>query len=179
MGIIKGAAIKPIKALAFALASGLLLALSLPPFDVEWLGWFALAPLFVAATVVLFASGIAMGVLHGDSLAVARRLHGPASVVWLVLFGVHALVYLGRALTDSRREVCADGPSVPGRTKRGYVIVAAVLAGVAIGAATVPAQHRWVRLQRDHRRVNGAGARAARRTGTSRPRGPGTLRRSG
>src|SRR5690242_15252417 len=30
-----------------------------------------LAPLFVAATVVLFASGIAMGVLHGHALAVA------------------------------------------------------------------------------------------------------------
>ena len=42
-----------------------------------------LAPLFVVATVVLFASGIAMGFLHGHSLAVARRLHGPASVAWL------------------------------------------------------------------------------------------------
>jgi hypothetical protein len=28
--------------------SGLLLALSLPPYNVEWLGWFAIAPLFVA-----------------------------------------------------------------------------------------------------------------------------------
>ena len=47
-----------------------------------------LAPLFVAATFVLFASGVAMGILHGQALVVARRLHGPASVVWLVLFAV-------------------------------------------------------------------------------------------
>jgi len=31
-----------------------------------------LAPLLVAATVVLFASGVAMGVLHGHALTVAR-----------------------------------------------------------------------------------------------------------
>jgi hypothetical protein len=57
-----------------------------------------MAPLLVAATVVLFASGVAMGILHGHSLVVARRLHGPASVLWMVLVGVHVLVYLKRDL---------------------------------------------------------------------------------
>lgn len=109
-----------------------------------------LAPLFVAATVVLFASGIAMGLLHGHALVVARRLHGPASVAWLVLFGIHALVYLRRALGDSSREVAAGESPVPGRRRRGYVVAAAVALGLAVGAATVPAQHRWVRLPRDH-----------------------------
>ena len=42
-----------------------------------------LAPLLVAATVVLFGSGVAMGILHGHALQIARRLHGPASVIWL------------------------------------------------------------------------------------------------
>src|SRR5215475_29324 len=66
-----------------------------------------LAPLFVAATVVLFASGVGMGVLHGHALHIARQIHGPASVIWLVLLGVHVLFYLGRALRvtaqDARR----------------------------------------------------------------------------
>jgi len=101
---------------------------------------------------VLFASGVAMGFLHGHALEDARRLHGPASVVWLVLFGIHALVYLRRAVISSRSEVKADGRSVPGRRRRGYVIAIAVLSGLVIGAATVPAQHRWVRLPRDHHR---------------------------
>ena len=56
----------------------------------------------LALTVVLFSSGLAMGILHGQALVVARRLHGPASVVWLVLFAVHALVYLKQALIGSR-----------------------------------------------------------------------------
>jgi hypothetical protein len=111
-----------------------------------------LAPLFVAATVLLFASGIAMGLLHGHALVLARRLHGPASVVWLVLFGIHALVYLRRALADGSREVATGESPVPGRRRRGYVIAAAVALGLAVGAATVPAQHRWVRLPRDHHR---------------------------
>jgi hypothetical protein len=112
-----------------------------------------IAPLFVAATVVLFASGVAMGFLHGHALEDSRRLHGPASVVWLVLFGVHALAYLRRAVIGSRSEVNADDRSVvPGRTRRGYVIAIAVLSGLLIGAGTVPAQHRWVRLPRDHHR---------------------------
>jgi len=112
-----------------------------------------LAPLFVAATVVLFASGVAMGILHGQALVVARRLHGPASVVWLVLFAIHALVYLKRALIGSSQELsAATGRSVPGRRARGYLIAATVVSGLIVGAATVPAQHRWVNLHRDHHR---------------------------
>jgi len=60
-----------------------------------------LAPLLVAATVVLFGSDTAMGFLHGHSLQDARRLHGPASVIFLLLLGVHVLVYLRRALRST------------------------------------------------------------------------------
>src|ERR1700751_675232 len=63
-----------------------------------------LAPLFVAATVVLFGSGVAMGFLHGHALQIARNLHGPASVIWLVLLGIHVLVYLGQALRATAGE---------------------------------------------------------------------------
>jgi hypothetical protein len=123
-----------------------------------------LAPLFVAATVVLFASGVAMGILHGQALALARQLHGPASVVWLVLFAIHALVYLKRALVSSRQEIiAAAGRSVHGRRVRGYLIAAAVISGLIVGAATVPAQHHWVDLHRDHHRGDHTGAAQVRR----------------
>jgi hypothetical protein len=121
-----------------------------------------LAPLFVGATVVLFSSGVAMGILHGHALAVARRLHGPASVVWLVLFAVHALAYLKRALVSSSREISAAGRSVPGRRRRGYVIATAVAFGLIVGAVTVPAQHHWVGLQGDHHRSHPRTAHPAR-----------------
>ena len=51
------------------LISGALLALSLPPFDVEWLGWIALTPLLVAAsgqrTLVATGMGVLAGVVCG------------------------------------------------------------------------------------------------------------------
>ena len=110
-----------------------------------------LAPLLVAATVVLLASGVAMGILHGHALTVARRLHGPASVVWIVLVGVHVLVYLKRALISSSEDVAPSSrASVRGASARAYLLATAVVSGVVIGIATVPAQHHWVNLRRHH-----------------------------
>lgn len=115
-----------------------------------------LAPLFVTATVVLFGSGVAMGFLHGHPLQIARNLHGPASVIWLGLLGLHVLVYLGRALRRTALDALpAMRKSVPGRTARAYALAAVVVGGLVLGAATVPAQHRWVDLRRDHNRRAG------------------------
>jgi hypothetical protein len=110
-----------------------------------------LAPLLVATTVVLFASGVAMGILHGNALTIARRLHGPASVVWIVLVGVHVLVYLKRALISSSEDLAPSSrASVRGAGARAYVLASAIVSGVVIGIATVPAQHHWVNLPRHH-----------------------------
>ena len=117
------------------------------------LGMRLLAPLLVAATLVLFASGVAMGIVHGQTLTVARRLHGPASVVWIVLIGVHVLVYLRRALGSSVEDVSPSSRvKAPGASARVYALTTAVVAGIAVAVATVPAQHHWVNLRRDHRR---------------------------
>ncbi|HLY86275.1 MAG TPA: hypothetical protein VKO84_07175 [Gaiellaceae bacterium] len=37
-----------------------------------------------------------------------------------------------------------------GARARAYAVAAAVIVGLALGAATVPAQHRWVNLRQDH-----------------------------
>jgi hypothetical protein len=122
-----------------------------------------LAPLLIAATIVLFASGVAMGVLHGHSLVIARRLHGPASVVWMLLVGIHVLVYLKRALVSGRQDVItASRASVHGARARAYVLSAAVVAGIVVGAATLPAQHRWLHLSRRHDHRDGSGSSIAR-----------------
>ena len=114
-----------------------------------------LAPLFVVATVVLFGSGVAMGLLHGHSLEIARRLHGPASVIWLVLLGLHVLVYIGRALRSTAGDVLsAEHAPVRGKTARTYAVAAAVVCGLVVGAALIPAPHRWVNIRHDHRDRN-------------------------
>jgi hypothetical protein len=116
-----------------------------------------LAPLFVTATVVLFGSGVAMGLLHGHALQIARLLHGPASVIWLVLLGLHVLAYLGRAWRSTAEDALpAKRKPVRGTTARAYAVATVVICGLVLGGATVPAQHHWVDLHRDHRDPTGA-----------------------
>ncbi|MBC8103932.1 MAG: hypothetical protein H7Z41_15265 [Cytophagales bacterium] len=61
-------------AVALAMASGGLFAVALPPFDQEWLGWLALAPLLLAVTVpkrrTLHALGL--GLLTGIVAGIAQ-----------------------------------------------------------------------------------------------------------
>jgi hypothetical protein len=119
-----------------------------------------LAPLLVAATVVLFGSGVAMGLPHGHALQIARRLHGPASVIWLVLLGIHVLVYARRALRSTLRDALpTNGTNVRGTAARAYALAIAVILGLVLAGALVPAQHRWIDIPRHHHDRNGAGAK--------------------
>ncbi|HZT92229.1 MAG TPA: hypothetical protein VFA05_09335 [Gaiellaceae bacterium] len=119
-----------------------------------------LAPLLVAATLVLFGSGVAMGVVHGGALQLARRLHGPAAFVWTLLLGVHVLVYAPRALRAIGGDVRArTRRAVAGSRLRAAVVAVAVVCGLAAGFATLPVQHVWLHLppHRDgHGRWNSA-----------------------
>jgi hypothetical protein len=116
-----------------------------------------LAPLLVAATVVLFASGVAIGLLHGHSLDIARQLHGPASVVWMILVGVHVLVYLKRALISGKEDITASTrASVPGAKARLYLLAGAIVAGIVVGVATLPADHHWLHLPDNHGNRDGS-----------------------
>jgi uncharacterized membrane protein YedE/YeeE len=116
-----------------------------------------MAPLLVAATIVLFGSGVAMGFLHGHSLRLARQLHGPASVVWMLLVGVHVLVYLKRALVSSKEDVDPTSRSaVRGASARNLILAAAVLTGLVVGLGTVTVQHRWLHLPPKHDQHDGS-----------------------
>ena len=127
-----------------------------------------LAPMLIAATVVLFASGVAMGVLHGHWLSVARQLHGPASVIWLLLLGVHVLAYLRRALISAGEDVAPGSrASVRGAKARTYLLVGAIVAGLGGAAAALPVQHHWLHLPPKHDRRD--------RTGASSPSGGARL----
>lgn len=110
-----------------------------------------LAPLFIVATVVLFTSGVMMGLLHGHALEIARRLHGPSAAIWVVLLGIHVLVYLRRALSSTSRDLHqATRRGVQGAAWRTYALATAVVCGFVIAAAIVPAQHHWIDIRHDH-----------------------------
>jgi hypothetical protein len=118
-----------------------------------------LAPLLVAATVILFGSGVAMGFLHGQALHLARQLHGPSSVAWMILVGIHVLVYLRRALVSVKEDIDPESrPAARGAKVRGLVLAAAIVAGVVAAVAALPAQHRWVHLPDKHGHEHNASA---------------------
>lgn len=111
----------------------------------------AIAPLLVALTVILFGSGVVMGLTHGHTQQIARRLHGPASVGWLILLGLHVLVYLGRALRSARADVePATRPEAEGARFRFSLVAAALVAGVALGVGTLSIQGHWLHLPAKH-----------------------------
>ena len=95
-----------------------------------------LAPLLVASTVLLFGSGVAMGLVHGQALVLARRIHGPAAVGWTIILGLHVLVYLRRAVRFARG--------------RAVFLLATLVTGVAVGVATLPLDHDWLHLPSSH-----------------------------
>lgn len=110
-----------------------------------------LAPLLVACTIVLFGSGVAMGFLHGEALHLARRVHGPASVGWMVLVGAHILVYLRRALRCTTADVGrVTRSAVQGAGLRGLVLAVTLTSGLVLAAATIPVQHPWLHLPSKH-----------------------------
>src|SRR5439155_17588368 len=81
-----------------ALVSGILLALSLPPYDVEWLGWVAVAPALVAARGRRTLEAVGVGLLAGvtcGAIHVGWR-PGAAGVqyAWLPFFWLAMLVGL-------------------------------------------------------------------------------------
>jgi hypothetical protein len=110
-----------------------------------------LAPLLVAFTILLFGSGVAMGLVHGQALTLARRIHGPAAFCWTLLVGAHILAYLRRALRSAQEElVPRTRRSAAGAAGRTLAVGAAIAAGVVLGVATVPAQHHWLHLPPKH-----------------------------
>jgi hypothetical protein len=92
------------------------------------------APVLVASTVLLFATGVALlAVDETEGLLVG--LHKASFVVWAGAVGVHFLMRIGpvwRALT--RR--------VPALTFRMAAATLSVVAGVAVATATLPAIDR-------------------------------------
>ncbi len=102
-----------------------------------------MAPVLVAATTGVFASGVAL-------LAVGHRsgtllfLHKASFVVWAMVFGIHFLAYLPRVLRSLRDDWgAARRRSAGGAGLRGMLVASAVGGGVALALALLPAIDTW------------------------------------
>jgi hypothetical protein len=100
------------------------------------------APVLVAATAGVFATGVALLAL-GPQGGFVLGLHKATFVVWLGAFGIHVLAYLLRL----PRLVAADW----GRSARGNgaplrvgLVAAALVAGLVLALATYPLARPWL-----------------------------------
>jgi hypothetical protein len=100
------------------------------------------APVLVLTTIVVFATGVALLLLH-ERQGTLVGIHKAAFVVWAGAFALHVLAYvwrLPRILAREWRE------RLPGRTLRYGVVTAALALGLVIALGTVPFTDHW----RDH-----------------------------
>jgi hypothetical protein len=97
---------------------------------------FLVAPVVVASTIALFATGVALIVVGPDG-GIVLGVHKASFVVWGVAFSVHVLSYarrLPRLLRDA----------APGRSLRRGVVLAALGVGLVVAALTEPFAHPWL-----------------------------------
>lgn len=106
-----------------------------------------LAPLVIASTVGVFATGVALLVI-GPGGGIVVGLHKASFVVWLVATGVHVLAHLRRIpallTTDWRRRPVPPEESVPGTAWRRFVLAGSIVAGLVLALATVRYAQPWV-----------------------------------
>jgi hypothetical protein len=100
---------------------------------------FVVAPVLVASTIGIFASAIAMFAL-GRRTGLVMGVHKASFVVWVGAFGIHVLVYARRILRLLGSERRARGAVF-----REGTILAVLLAGVGLAAATLPLAEPWLR----------------------------------
>lgn len=100
-----------------------------------------LAPLVVLSTAALFASGVDM-ILAGPPAGFVVGIHKASFVVWIAAAGVHVLAHLRRVpqltLGDWRPR-----PTLAGAGLRRLLVLAAVVAGLLLAAATLPLATPW------------------------------------
>jgi hypothetical protein len=96
-----------------------------------------LAPILVATTLLIFASGVLL-VIIGHRSDLALEVHKVAFIVWSGCFGVHFLWHLPRAWST-----VAAVPRAPGSGLRGVLFGAALGGGTALALALLPSVEAW------------------------------------
>ncbi len=106
------------------------------------------APGLIAATLVVFGTGVAL-LAVGPGGGIVLGLHQASFFVWLGAFGIHVLVYALRV----PGLVAADwgrGPRTSGAALRFGVVALALLIGLTVAVAELPAAGAWLHWSGGH-----------------------------
>ena len=102
-----------------------------------------LAPVLVATTIGVFATGVLL-MAAGHKSDTLLLLHKVFFIVWGVVFGVHFLAYVPRVIRSLRADWgTARRRAIPGAGLRATLVTAALGGGVALAIALVPTVDAW------------------------------------
>jgi hypothetical protein len=99
------------------------------------------APVVLLSTAALFGTGIALVVL-GPRGGVVLGLHKAAFVVWFFAMAVHVVWHV-RLLPPLIGSELDRGSRIGGLSLRLVLAASAIVVGVAVAVATLPAAHSW------------------------------------
>ena len=102
-----------------------------------------LAPILVAMTIGVFATGIWLLALEHKSDQVLL-LHKVTFIIWGVVFAIHFLIYAPRGLKSVRRDWgSVRHHPVPGSGLRGLLVAASLGAGAALAISLIGSISGW------------------------------------
>lgn len=102
-----------------------------------------LAPVLVAATIGVFATGVAL-LVDGYKSNALMLLHKVSFIVWGAVFGIHFLAYLPRMLRSLRDDWSARRRrAVGGAGFRGMLVGSALGGGLALALVLLPTIDAW------------------------------------
>ena len=103
-----------------------------------------LAPLVVASTLAVFATGVAL-LVAGPGRGVLLGLHKASFVIWLGVTAIHVLAHLRRLPGLVAADWRGDASAAPaGSFARRALIAAALVAGAVLATFTVRYAQPWV-----------------------------------
>jgi hypothetical protein len=103
----------------------------------------SLAPVLVAATIAVLASGVVL-LLAGHRSDTALQVHKVSFIVWAVVFGVHFLAHLPRVARSLWHDWGAAGRrAVAGSGPRAAAVGVALAAGAALALAADGDVRHW------------------------------------
>jgi hypothetical protein len=118
------------------------------------------APLLIVFTVALLASGVALLVVGPQGRGMLLTAHQVSFALWFALMALHVLGHVKHALVLSRWDWWprADRSRPRGKGQRRGLVALSLIAGLALGAALLPAATAWANRQNlgRHDRHHGA-----------------------
>jgi hypothetical protein len=102
-----------------------------------------LAPVLVAATIVVLVTGVLL-LAAGHKSGALLEIHKVSFIVWGAMFAVHFLAYAPRVVRSLRADWgAARREAVPGAGVRAMLLAAAIGGGTALALALLPVMSAW------------------------------------